>query len=60
MDCSVEFAFEMGPELQLPPNEDSDRRQILEQFCLSSYSFKVLKDHDVAPEVETRILEGVW
>jgi ATP-dependent helicase HrpB len=39
------------PELRLPPIEDSDRRQILEQFCLGSLSFKDLKDRDVAPEV---------
>jgi len=39
------------PELQLPPIEESDRRQIIEQFCLGSYSFKELKDRDVVPEV---------
>jgi ATP-dependent helicase HrpB len=39
------------PELQLPPIEESDRRNIIEQFCLGSYSYKDLKDRDVRPEV---------
>jgi ATP-dependent helicase HrpB len=39
------------PELQLPPIEESDRRHIIEQFCLGSYSYKDLKDRDVRPEV---------
>jgi len=39
------------PELQLPPIEDADRRHIIEQFCLGSYSYKDLKDRDVRPAV---------
>jgi ATP-dependent helicase HrpB len=41
------------PELQLPPIEETDRRHILEQFCLGSVSYKDLKDLDVRSAVKS-------
>jgi len=41
------------PELLLPPIHDDDRRNILEQFCLGSASYKDLKDLDVRPSVKS-------
>src|SRR5207249_7565960 len=38
---------ERCPEFELPPIRDDDRRHIVEQLCLGSFSFKDVKDRDI-------------
>jgi len=41
------------PELQLPPIQKADRRDLFEQICLGAFSHKEIKDREVLPVVKS-------
>ena len=49
---------ERCPEFELPPIRDDDRRHIVEQLCLGSFSFKDVKDRDIKSAVKSWLSAG--
>ena len=49
----LNFLARVCPELQLPPFTEEARRSVLETFCDGAFTYKELKDRDVAPLVRS-------
>lgn len=49
----VNFLARSYPELLLPPIQDGDRRDLIDQICLGAFSHKDIRDREVLPVVRS-------